>query len=559
MNQQTFSQLLESSDLLKKIKAGSLIKGRILKVLPDAVIVYSGLKSESYIPLEQFKNEQGEYDVKVGDELEFVLETMENGYGETKLSREKAKQVRSWIAIKESFKLDETVEGYVVSKVKGGFTVDLQGLTAFLPGSLSDIRQGKEMLNLEGKTLRLKIVKIDEKRNNVVVSHRSILEEQKQSDSKEAFDHLFEGKVVKGLVKNLTEYGAFVDLGTIDGLLHITDMRWSRVNHPSEVVKVGEEIELVVLKFEKEKSRVSLGLKQLTVDPWERASKIYNVGDQLESQVSTVTDYGCFVSLDDGVEGLVHVSEMDWFNKTINPNKIVKKGDTIHVQILEIDQERHRISLGMKQCTANPWEEFGKKHSRGDKITGVIKSITEFGLFVSLDGDLDGLIHLSDLSWTRPPEEMILEYKKGQEIEVQILNIDVENQKISIGVKQLVGDPLVQFADKYPKNSLVKGVVQAMDDKKITILLPNDVKGTIKANELFNRDTQAFQVRQGDEIECRVVGVDRKFGLVQLSYKLAQEASSQEIKDFKTAQSKQKGTTIGSMIKEQLGFGKDKP
>ena len=555
MSNKSFNELVENNTEFNKLRTGSLVTGEVLKVFPNSVLVYTGLKSESFVKIDQFLTESGDLEINEGDKLEFVLEEIESGNGETKISREKAKQTISWHNVKKAHENNETIEGTILNKVKGGFSVDIDGLSGFLPGSLADVRQQKDA-NIEGKKLQFKIIKMDSKRNNIVLSHRGFLEQGMAADAKEVLDKIFEGKVVKGVVKNLTEYGAFIDLGSVDGLLHITDMRWKRVNHPTEVVNIGDNLELVVLKFEKEKSRISLGLKQLTVDPWENVHSRYQIGEKIKAEVNNVTDYGFFVTLDDGIEGLVHISEMSWSYKNINPHKIVKVGDIVDVQILGLDDNRHRVSLGMKQCTPNPWKVYAENHNKGDIVDGVVSSVTEFGVFVELGERMDGLIHINDLSWEANAEEYLEKYTKGMKIKVQILNIDIENQKVSIGVKQLTTDYSSEFMQLNPKNSIVSGKIVEFEGKKVLVKLSDKVMGEIKSQEVINKETGSHTVKVDDVLEFRVLGYDKKTNRVNLSHQLAQEASSQEIREYNISQKKESESTIGSIIKTKLGFGK---
>ena len=522
---ESFAQLFEQSLASQRIKAGQILNGYIVEVGPDMVIVNVGLKSEAAIPLDQFKNERGEIEVKAGDEVEVALDAVEDGSGETRLSREKAKRARTWTRLEKAFEGGEIVTGIINGRVKGGFTVELENVRAFLPGSLVDVRPVRDPAYLEGKTLEFKVIKLDQKRNNVVVSRRAVVEQEYSAERSQLLDNLKEGDVVKGVVKNLTDYGAFVDLGGIDGLLHITDMAWKRVKHPSEVVKVGDEIDVRILKFDRERQRVSLGIKQLGADPWQNIARRYPANTRLFGKVTNIADYGCFVEIEEGVEGLVHVSEMDWTNKNINPAKVVQIGEEVEVMVLDIDEERRRISLGLKQCKQNPWREFSETFNRGDKVEGQIKSITDFGIFIGLAGGIDGLVHLSDISWDRPGEEAVRDYQKGQTLEAMVLSIDPERERISLGVKQLAKDPFSGYLADHPKGSIVKGTVREVDARGAIIDLGNGIEGQLRASELSrDRVEDARQVlKVGDEIEAKFTGVDRKSRAITLSVK-AKEA-----------------------------------
>ncbi len=554
---ESFAQLFEESHIEEKMRPGTIVKAQVVEIRPDVVVVNAGLKSEGMIPIEQFLNENGEPEVKVGDEVEVALDAVEDGFGETRLSREKAKRAKLWAKLEEAMEKGENVKGVITGKVKGGFTVEIGDIRAFLPGSLVDIRPVRDLTHLEGKELEFRVVKIDRRRNNVVVSRRAVVESETSADREALLASLKEGQVVKGIVKNLTDYGAFIDLGGIDGLLHITDMSWKRVKQPSDIVSIGDEIEVKVLKFDRETNRVSLGLKQLGEDPWEHITRRYPVGTQVFGKVTNIADYGCFVEIEEGVEGLVHVSEMDWTNKNIHPSKVVHLGDEVEVKILDIDEERRRISLGMKQCHPNPWEEFAANHKKGERIKGVIKSITDFGIFVGLEGNIDGLLHLSDLSWSEPGEEAVRKYKKGDEIEAVILSIDPERERISLGVKQLERDPFDLYVAEHPKGSIVKGVIEEVDPKGATVKLAEGVKGYIRASEIArDRVEDARSVlNSGDEVEARFIGVDRKNHVIMLSIKAKnQYEEEQAVREYKSAAEAGGGTTttIGDLIKEQL-------
>ncbi|RMD78001.1 MAG: 30S ribosomal protein S1 [Gammaproteobacteria bacterium] len=553
---ESFAELFEQSQAVQKMKPGTIVQAEVVEVRPDVVVVNAGLKSESAIPAEQFYNDRGELEVQPGDLVEVAVEAVEDGFGETRLSREKAKRAHTWNMLERAFANGETVKGMLTGKVKGGFTVDIDDVRAFLPGSLVDVRPVRDPSYLEGKQLEFKIVKLDRRRNNVVVSRRAVVEEETSAEREQLLKTLQEGQVRKGIVKNLTEYGAFVDLGGIDGLLHITDMAWRRVKQPSEVVNVGDEIEVKILKFDRERQRVSLGLKQLGEDPWVGISRRYPVGTRLFGRVTNIADYGCFVEIEEGVEGLVHVSEMDWTNKNIHPSKVVHIGDEVEVMVLDVDEDRRRISLGMKQCKPNPWEEFAANHKKGERIKGVIKSITDFGIFVGLEGGIDGLLHLSDLSYTEPGEEAVRQYKKGQEIEAVILSIDPERERVSLGIKQLEQDPFQQFLAEHPKGSVVRGTVKEVDAKGAVVDL-GGVEGYLRASELSrDRVEDARTVLQpGDEVEAKFIGVDRKNRSIMLSVKAKESAEEAEaVEDYQQrVSSAQAGSTsLGDLLKEQL-------
>mgnify|MGYP001812616375 FL=1 len=549
---ESFEQLFEESLASRQIKPGSILTGKVVEVNSDVVIVNAGLKSEAVIPAEQFRNESGEIEAHVGDEVEVALDAVEDGFGETRLSREKAKRARTWKRLEDAFEKSEVVNGVITGRVKGGFTVDVDLVRAFLPGSLVDVRPVRDPSYLEGKVLEFKVIKLDQKRNNVVVSRRAVVEEEYSAEREELLEQLQEGAVLKGIVKNLTDYGAFVDLGGIDGLLHITDMAWKRVKHPSEVVNVGDEIQVKVLKFDRERQRVSLGMKQLGEDPWQAIARRYPPGTRLFGTVTNLADYGAFVEIEEGVEGLVHVSEMDWTNKNVAPSKVVQVGDEVEVMVLDIDEERRRVSLGIKQCQANPWAEFATSFNRGDKVTGQIKSITDFGIFIGLDGGIDGLVHLSDLSWEVPGEELVRNYRKGEELEAVVLSIDPERERISLGIKQLDRDPLSGFLAEHPKGSVVKGKVQEVDAKGAVIDL-GGIEGYLRASELARdrvEDARAV-LKVGDEVEARFTGVDRKNRAISLSIK-AKEAheEAEAMQAYKTESST--GTSLGDLLKQQM-------
>ena len=553
---ESFAELLEDSLASQNIKQGQILTATVVDVNSDVVIVNAGLKSEAVIPTVQFLNERGKLEVEVGDEIEVALDAVEDGFGETRLSREKAKRMRTWIVLQEAFDESKIVIGTITGRVRGGFTVDLDLVRAFLPGSLVDVRPIRDPSALEGSTLEFKVIKLDQKRNNVVVSRRAVVEEEYSVEREELLKNLQEGATLKGTVKNLTDYGAFVDLGGIDGLLHITDMAWKRVKHPSEVIAVGEELDVKILKFDRERSRVSLGLKQLGADPWMDLTRRYPTNSRLFGKVTNIADYGCFVEIEEGVEGLVHVSEMDWTNKNVSPNKVVQISDEVEVMVLDIDEERRRVSLGLKQCKANPWNEFAEEHSKGDKVSGQIKSITDFGVFIGLPGGIDGLVHLSDLSWDLTGEEAVRNYKKGEELETTVLAIDPERERISLGVKQIDQDPMSLFMSEHSKDSIVKGIIQEVDVKGATVELSDSVLGHIKASEISQDRVEDARtiLKPGEEIMAKFIGIDRKNRIVNLSIK-AKEASdeAQAIETYqKDTVKPASGTSLGDLLKEQL-------
>ncbi|MBA8267252.1 30S ribosomal protein S1 [Escherichia fergusonii] len=527
---ESFAQLFEES--LKEIETrpGSIVRGVVVAIDKDVVLVDAGLKSESAIPAEQFKNAQGEIEIQVGDEVDVALDAVEDGFGETLLSREKAKRHEAWLTLEKAYEEAATVTGVINGKVKGGFTVELNGIRAFLPGSLVDVRPVRDTLHLEGKELEFKVIKLDQKRNNVVVSRRAVIESENSAERDQLLENLQEGMEVKGIVKNLTDYGAFVDLGGVDGLLHITDMAWKRVKHPSEIVNVGDEITVKVLKFDRERTRVSLGLKQLGEDPWVAIAKRYPEGTKLTGRVTNLTDYGCFVEIEEGVEGLVHVSEMDWTNKNIHPSKVVNVGDVVEVMVLDIDEERRRISLGLKQCKSNPWQQFAETHNKGDRVEGKIKSITDFGIFIGLDGGIDGLVHLSDISWNVAGEEAVREYKKGDEIAAVVLQVDAERERISLGVKQLAEDPFNNWVALNKKGAIVTGKVTAVDAKGATVELADGVEGYLRASEASRDRVEdaTLVLSVGDEVEAKFTGVDRKNRAISLSVRAKDEADEKD-------------------------------
>ena len=527
---ESFAQLFEES--LKEIETrpGSIVRGVVVAIDKDVVLVDAGLKSESAIPAEQFKNAQGELEIQVGDEVDVALDAVEDGFGETLLSREKAKRHEAWITLEKAYEEAATVTGVINGKVKGGFTVELNGIRAFLPGSLVDVRPVRDTLHLEGKELEFKVIKLDQKRNNVVVSRRAVIESENSAERDQLLENLQEGMEVKGIVKNLTDYGAFVDLGGVDGLLHITDMAWKRVKHPSEIVNVGDEITVKVLKFDRERTRVSLGLKQLGEDPWVAIAKRYPEGTKLTGRVTNLTDYGCFVEIEEGVEGLVHVSEMDWTNKNIHPSKVVNVGDVVEVMVLDIDEERRRISLGLKQCKNNPWQQFAETHNKGDRVDGKIKSLTVFGIFIGLDGGIDGLVHLSDISWNVAGEEAVREYKKGDEIAAVVLQVDAERERISLGVKQLAEDPFNNWVALNKKGAIVNGKVTAVDAKGATVELADGVEGYLRASEASRDRVEdaTLVLSVGDDVEAKFTGVDRKNRAISLSVRAKDEADEKD-------------------------------
>ncbi|HMU64267.1 MAG: 30S ribosomal protein S1 [Nitrosomonas sp.] len=553
---ENFAQLFEESLARKEMRVGEVITAEIVRVDYNFVVVNAGLKSESYIPIDEFKNDRGEIEVKAGDFVSVAIDALEDGYGETRLSRDKARKLNAWHDLEEAMEKGTIVSGMVNGKVKGGLTAMVNGIRAFLPGSLVDIRPVKDTTPYENKEMEFKVIKLDKKRNNVVISRRAVLEETQGADRESLLANLQEGSTVHGIIKNITDYGAFVDLGGIDGLLHITDLAWRRVKHPSEVINVGDEVTAKVLKFDQEKNRVSLGLKQLTEDPWVGLSKRYPQGTRLFGKVTNLTDYGAFVEIEQGIEGLVHVSEMDWTNKNVYPSKIVQLGDEVEVMIIEIDEERRRISLGMKQCKPNPWEEFASGHEKGEKVSGQIKSITDFGIFIGLPGNIDGLVHLSDLSWSQSGEEAIANYKKGDEVEAVVLSIDVEKERISLGIKQLEGDPFTIYVAEHDKNSIVKGKVKAIDPKGAVIGLSEEVDGYLRASEITRDKVEDIRtlLKEGDEVESMIINVDRKNRNINLSIKAKEqqeESSALQMVSSKTPAST--GTTnLGALLKAKM-------
>ncbi|PHS69695.1 MAG: 30S ribosomal protein S1 [Methylophaga sp.] len=551
---ESFAELFEESLNSTPMKPGQIVSGMVVSVSSDVVIVNAGLKSEGAIPVEEFFNEKGEITVEVGDLVDVSLETLEDGFGATQLSREKAKAAEAWIKLDHAFEADEVVIGVISGKVKGGFTVELENIRAFLPGSLVDVRPIRDTSHLEGKELEFKLIKLDRPRNNIVVSRRAIMEAENSVEREALLETLEENKIVKGIVKNLTDYGAFVDLGGIDGLLHITDMAWKRVKHPSEVVTIGDEIEVQVLKFDKERERVSLGLKQMGDDPWKEIALRYPNNSRTKGKVTNIADYGCFVEIEDGVEGLVHMSEMDWTNKNVHPSKVVQLGDETEVMVLDIDPERRRISLGMKQCKVNPWEEFAMTHNKGDKVSGSIKSITDFGVFIGLDGNIDGLIHLSDISWEEDNEELIRNYSKGDALEAVVLAIDPERERISLGIKQLQDDPLSAYLAEHSRGTIVTGKITEVDARGATVELAEGVEGYIRAADIARERTEdASKVLSiGDEVEAKFTGMSRKDRNLTLSIKAKDDQEETEaLKEYSNI-SEGGATTLGDLLKEQM-------
>ena len=553
---ESFEALFEESLARQEMRTGEVITAEVVNVDQNFVTVNAGLKSESLISVDEFKNDNGEVDVKIGDFVTVAIDSLENGYGETKLSREKAKRMAAWIELEEALESGTILSGIISGKVKGGLTVMVNSIRAFLPGSLVDTRPVKDTTPFEGKQVEFKVINLDRKRNNVVVSRRAVLEETLGEERKALLENLSEGAVVKGIVKNITDYGAFVDLGGIDGLLHITDLAWRRGKHPSEVLAVGDEVEAKVLKFDQEKNRVSLGLKQLGEDPWVGLSRRYPQGTRLFGRVTNLTDYGSFVEIEQGIEGLVHVSEMDWTNKNVHPSKVVALGDEVEVMILEIDEDRRRISLGMKQCQSNPWDDFAATYNKGDKISGTIKSITDFGVFIGLPGGIDGLVHLSDLSWHVAGEEAVRNFKKGDEVEAVVLSIDVERERISMGIKQLEGDPFNNFLSVNDKNSLVKGTVKSMDAKGAVIALGDDIEGYLRASEVSRDRVEDIRtiLKEGEEVEAVIINVDRKSRSIQLSIKAkdAADESGAMSKLQADANASTGSTNLGALLKAKL-------
>ena len=556
-----FAAMFEESLSRQEMRQGELITAEVVRVEFNVVVVNAGLKSESFIPIEEFKDDNGEIEVKAGDFVTVAIEALEDGYGETRLSRDKAKRLKAWHDLEAAMEQGLIVQGLVTSKVKGGLTVMINGIRAFLPGSLVDIRPVKDTSPFENKALDFKVIKLDRKRNNVVVSRRAVLEESQGEVREKLLSTLAEGAIVKGIVKNITDYGAFVDLGGIDGLLHITDLAWRRVKHPSEVLAVGDEVTAKILKFDQEKNRVSLGMKQLGEDPWVGLSRRYPQSTRLFGKVTNITDYGSFVEIESGIEGLVHVSEMDWTNKNIHPTKVVQLGDEVEVMILEIDEDRRRISLGMKQCMPNPWDDFSMNHKKGDKVTGSIKSITDFGVFVGLPGGIDGLVHLSDLSWNATGETAVRDYKKGQEVEAVVLAIDVERERISLGIKQLEGDPFTNFVAMHDKGSIVDGTVKSLDGKGAVIGLGGDIEGYLRASELSRDRVEDMRthLKEGDAVNAMIINIDRKNRSINLSIKAkdnAEEGEAMQRVSSENAGTNTGTTNLGALLKAKLSDNK---
>ncbi len=553
---ESFASLFEDSLKGLDVEKGAVICGTVIAIDDDWVTVDTGLKSEGVIPREEFLTDRRELEVRVGDQVDVVVDALDNGMGLTVLSREKAKRAETWTRLERVFEQGEIVRGIISGKVKGGFTVDVGSIRAFLPGSLVDIRPIRDTSHLEGKELEFKLIKLDAKRNNVVVSRRAVMEAESSAEREQLLENLQEGQVVRGIIKNLTDYGAFVDLGGIDGLLHITDMAWKRIRHPSEIVEVGQEISVKVLRFDRDRNRVSLGLKQLGDDPWQDIVRRYPAGTRVKARITNLADYGCFAELEEGVEGLVHVSEMDWTNKNVHPSRVVQIGEEVEVQVLEIDEERRRISLGVKQCKPNPWEEFARHHDKGEKVSGTIKSITDFGIFVGLDGGIDGLVHLSDISWHEGGEDAVRRYKKGDTLEAVILSVDPERERISLGVKQLDQDPFTAYVSRFDKGALVQGTVKAVDAKVVTVDLGDGVEGTLRASEISRDRVEdaSRQFKEGDALEARIIGVDRKSRIISLSIKAKDEADEREamatLRDGDQDASGPK--TIGDLIRAQM-------
>lgn len=550
---ESFKELFEKSIAGTQFYPGAIIPAKVIEIDEDYVTLNAGLKSEGIVAIEEFQDKNGQLEITVGDMVEVALDSVEDGHGETLLSREKAKRQEAWRKLSKCHENNETVTGLISGKVKGGFTVEIGSIRAFLPGSLVDVRPVRDPSYLEGKELEFKVIKMDLKRNNIVVSRRAVVEEESSADRQALLDSLHEGQELQGIVKNLTDYGAFIDLGGIDGLLHITDISWKRVKHPNELLTVGQDVKVKVLSFDSERNRVSLGMKQLGNDPWVDLVERYPLGKRLDGKVTNITDYGCFVEIEEGVEGLVHMSEMDWTNKNVHPSKVVSLGDVVPVMVLEIDEERRRISLGMKQCVGNPWTNFAQAHNKGQKVSGKIRSITDFGIFIGLDGDIDGLVHLSDISWTVAGEEAVKQFKKGQELEAVILAIDAERERISLGLKQLESDSFTNYVEEHGKGALVKGKVTAVDAKSVTVELAEDIFGTIRAADLSDEkvDDATTVVKEGDEIEAKITNVDRKNRSITLSVK-AKDAQEQAEAIKKYSRTGEATTTLGDLLKEKM-------
>jgi small subunit ribosomal protein S1 len=552
---ENFAELFEQSIKETEMRPGAIVSGTVVAIDSETVTVNAGLKSEGVISISQFLNEKGEVEVEIGDSVDVALDAIEDGYGTTQLSREKAKRFATWVELEKACEANETVIGVITGKVKGGFTVEVKDVRAFLPGSLVDVRPVRDTAHLEGKDLEFKVIKLDQKRNNVVVSRRQVIEAENSAERDELLEKLEEGAVAKGIVKNLTDYGAFVDLGGVDGLLHITDMAWKRVKHPSEVVQVGDEIDVKVLKYDRERSRVSLGIKQLGEDPWADLNRRYPEGARLFGRVTNLTDYGCFVEIEEGVEGLVHVSEMDWTNKNIHPSKVVNLGDEVEVMVLDIDEERRRISLGLKQCIANPWSEFASKFNKNDKVTGNIKSITDFGIFIGLEGGIDGLVHLSDISWSLTGEEAVREFNKGDEVEAVVLSVDAERERISLGIKQVESDPFAQFIAENAKGSIVTGTVTSVDAKGAKISLGENIEGYLRAAEISEErvDDATKHFKEGDTVEAKFTAVDKKNRGITLSIKAKyKQEEAEAVAEFSKDEDSNAPATLGDLLKEQF-------
>ncbi len=543
---ENFAQLFEQSIANLDLRPGSLIKAKVIALNPGQVIVNAGLKSDAVISRSEFHDEE----IDVGDVIDVVIETVENGFGETRLSREKARRARIWLELEKAYQSGSPIVGMIMERVKGGFTVEIDSVRAFLPGSLVDVKPVRDPGYLEGKSLEFKIIKMDQKRNNVVLSRRAVLERETSAEREARLDELQEGQEVIGVVKNITDYGAFLDLGGIDGLLHVTDISWRRVKHPSEVLKVGEEHRVKVLRFDREKNRISLGMKQLVEDPWHNIARRYPKSSRIFGTVSNITDYGCFVEIEEGVEGLVHMTEMDWTNKNIHPSKVVQMGDEVEVMVLEVDEERRRISLGIKQCKANPWQEFSERHQKNEKIKGKIRSITDFGIFVGLEGDIDGLIHLSDISWTEPGDQAVRKYSKGEEIEAVILGIDPDRERISLSIRQLEEDPVAEFVEEKDKNATYTGTVVSVEQKRAVVQLADQVFGQLRISEYSYQRIEDLrdELKEGEKIDVKIVSVDRKSRQLQLSHKATQSKPTAK----GTSGIESTKTTLGDLLKEQM-------
>ncbi len=558
---ESFAKLFEESLSKQEMRQGEVITAEVIRIDHNFVVVNAGLKSESFIPIEEFHNDRGELDVKDGDFVSVAIDSLENGYGETRLSRDRAKRLAAWVNLERALEGGDLVDGTITGKVKGGLTVMTNGIRAFLPGSLIDMRPVKDTTPYEGKTLEFKVIKLDRKRNNVVLSRRAVIELSQGEERAKLLETLQEGSIVKGTVKNITDYGAFIDLGGIDGLLHITDMAWRRVRHPSEVLAVGQEVTAKVLKFDQEKNRVSLGVKQLGDDPWVGISRRYPTGTRMFGKVTNITDYGAFVEIEPGIEGLVHVSEMDWTNKNVNPGKVVSLGDEVEVMVLEIDEDRRRISLGMKQCRPNPWQEFAENHRKGDKVSGTIKSITDFGVFIGLPGGIDGLVHLSDLSWNKAGEEAVREFKKGDEVGAVVLAIDVERERISLGIKQLDGDPFTSYASQHEKGHVVTGTVKSVDPKGAVVVIGGDIDGYLRASEISRDRVEDARnhLKEGDTVEAMIINIDRKNRSIALSIKAKDSVETAEtIQRMQAESGAATGTTnLGALLRAKLSSGGD--